>query len=120
MTRITPERIHSFNAFEAVLVISAAVATPSMFITSDIALFALCLACVARAIPWRHCAAVVLIACMMLDRVVIGTVDYSLLATFIHFFVLWATCSKSTPWRARSAASWPDARSWQPRRPARP
>lgn len=51
MTRITPERIHSFNAFEAVLVISAAVATPSMFITSDIALFALCLARVARAIP---------------------------------------------------------------------
>lgn len=48
MTRITPERIHSFNAFE---VVSAAVATPSMFITSDIALFALRLVCVARAIP---------------------------------------------------------------------
>ena len=50
-------------------------------------LFALCLACVARIIPWQPCAGAVLVACLLFDRGVFKAVDYSLLATFICFFI---------------------------------
>lgn len=51
------------------------------------ALFALALACVARLLPWETCTVITIITCLVIDRGVLKSVDYSLLATFACFFI---------------------------------
>lgn len=51
------------------------------------ALFALCLACVARFIPYPVMLTVCVLAVAILDRETFRHVDYSLLATFVAFFI---------------------------------
>lgn len=51
------------------------------------ALFALCLACVARFIPYPVMLTVCVLAVAALDRETFRHVDYSLLATFVAFFI---------------------------------
>lgn len=51
------------------------------------ALFALCLACVARFIPYPVMLTVCVLAVAVLDRETFRHVDYSLLATFVAFFI---------------------------------
>ncbi len=51
------------------------------------ALFALCLACVARFVPYPVMLVVCVIAVAALDRETFRYVDYSLLATFVAFFI---------------------------------
>ena len=52
------------------------------------ALFALCLLTVLRVVDWRVALAVTLLVLVLLDRPLLAAVDYSLLATFVCFFVL--------------------------------
>lgn len=56
-------------------------------LTLYLLLFALCIACVGHAVSWQLCCAIVAVACLAVDRRVFAGVDYSLLATFICFFV---------------------------------
>lgn len=56
-------------------------------LTLYLLLFALCIACVGHAVSWQLCCAIVAVACPAVDRRVFAGVDYSLLATFICFFV---------------------------------
>lgn len=50
-------------------------------------LFALCLLCVARVLPYEALLAVVLVALLAFDRKTFKRVDYGLLGTFVCFFV---------------------------------
>lgn len=50
-------------------------------------LFALSLACVAHLVSWEACTIITIGACLILDRGVLRSVDYSLLATFVCFFI---------------------------------
>ena len=50
-------------------------------------LFGICIACVARLIRWEPCCIAVVAACLAFDRRVFSNVDYSLLATFVCFFI---------------------------------
>lgn len=50
-------------------------------------LFLLCLLAVGHILPWQAVFAVVLIAVFVTDRAVLAKVDYSLLLTFVGFFV---------------------------------
>ncbi len=52
-----------------------------------LALFAVCLLTVVRVLPYGVMLAVVAIAVALLDRQVLGRVDYALLLTFVGFFV---------------------------------
>ncbi|MBD5529036.1 MAG: citrate transporter [Lachnospiraceae bacterium] len=52
-----------------------------------LALFVLCLLAVARALPWQAALALVLVTVLVMDRKVLVKVDYSLLLTFVGFFV---------------------------------
>lgn len=52
-----------------------------------LALFALCLACVGRMVSWELCCVAVALSCICFDHRVFAQVDYSLLATFLCFFV---------------------------------
>ena len=51
-------------------------------------LFILCLLTVLRLVDWRITLAVTLLALLLFDRPLLAAVDYSLLATFVCFFVL--------------------------------
>lgn len=51
-------------------------------------LLALCLLAVFRVLPWGVPLAVALVGTLILDRRVLGQVDYGLLVTFVAFFVL--------------------------------
>ena len=51
-------------------------------------LFVLCLLTVLRLVDWRITLAVTLLALLLFDRPLLAAVDYSLLATFVCFFVL--------------------------------
>ncbi len=51
------------------------------------ALFILALGCVSRIVSWELCTAVTIAACLVFDRSVLRHIDYSLLATFVCFFV---------------------------------
>ena len=51
-------------------------------------LFALALACcVGRIVSWELCTIVTIAACLVFDRSVLRHIDYSLLATFVCFFI---------------------------------
>lgn len=50
-------------------------------------LFALCLATVAHVLPWQACFVVVLLVLLLWKRSLLAKVDYSLLLTFVCFFV---------------------------------
>lgn len=50
-------------------------------------LFALALACVGRIVSWELCTIVTIVACLAFDRSVLRHIDYSLLATFVCFFI---------------------------------
>lgn len=50
-------------------------------------LFALALACVGRIVSWELCTIVTIVACLAFDRSVLKHIDYSLLATFVCFFI---------------------------------
>ncbi len=52
-----------------------------------VALFALALTCVGRFVSWEACTAITVAACLLFDRDVLRHIDYSLLATFICFFI---------------------------------
>ena len=52
-----------------------------------LALFVLCLLAVARVLPWQAALALVLVTVLAMDRKVLVKVDYSLLLTFVGFFV---------------------------------
>lgn len=50
-------------------------------------LFLLCLLAVARMIPWQAVPVMVLLAVLPMDRKILAKVDYSLLLTFVGFFI---------------------------------
>lgn len=50
-------------------------------------LFAFALACVGRIMSWELCTLVTIAACLVFDRNVLRHIDYSLLATFVCFFI---------------------------------
>jgi Na+/H+ antiporter NhaD/arsenite permease-like protein len=50
-------------------------------------LFLVCLACVLRLLDYRITAVIVLVTILFVDRVVLKKVDYSLLLTFVFFFI---------------------------------
>lgn len=50
-------------------------------------LFALSLVCVARLVTWQACAIITIGICLVMDRGVLRSVDYGLLATFACFFI---------------------------------
>ncbi len=50
-------------------------------------LFALCIATVVHLVPWQLCLIIVAAAFLLTDREVLGRVDYTLLLTFVCFFV---------------------------------
>lgn len=64
---------------------ASAIASGRLFLY--LALFALCLACVGRMVSWELCCVAVALSCICFDRRVFAQVDYSLLATFLSFFV---------------------------------
>ncbi len=51
------------------------------------ALFLLALACVGRAVSWELCVLITVIGCLVFDRGVLRHIDYSLLVTFVCFFI---------------------------------
>lgn len=50
-------------------------------------LFAVCLCCVLHILPWQAMLAIVVAAVFLIDRKLLGKVDYLLLLTFVCFFV---------------------------------
>lgn len=50
-------------------------------------LFLLCLLAVARMVPWQAVPVMVLLAVLPMDRKILAKVDYSLLLTFVGFFI---------------------------------
>ncbi len=50
-------------------------------------LFALCIAAVVHLVPWQLCLVIVAAAFILTDREILGKVDYTLLLTFVCFFV---------------------------------
>ena len=50
-------------------------------------LFLLCLLAVARVVPWQAVPVMVLLAVLPMDRKILAKVDYSLLLTFVGFFI---------------------------------
>lgn len=101
------DRVRSFIRSEAVLVIAAFAAILSALAFPPTAqnlgayadaidtrralaygaLFALALACVGRLVSWEICSALTICACLAIDRDVLRHIDYSLLLTFICFFI---------------------------------
>jgi Na+/H+ antiporter NhaD/arsenite permease-like protein len=68
----------------------------SMLLVSTI-MFICCLTTVFRLVPWPVTFAVVLVVYMMVDRGLLRKVDYSLLATFLCFFVFTGNMGE-VPW----------------------
>lgn len=58
------------------------------------ALFVLCLLTVFRVVPYRITTTVVLLALLLMDRRLIGTLDFGLLATFVCFFIVSGNLSR--------------------------
>lgn len=56
-------------------------------LTVYLLLFLLCLLAVARVFPWQAVPVLVLLAVLAVDRKVLARVDYSLLMTFVGFFI---------------------------------
>lgn len=50
-------------------------------------LFLVCLACVLRLLPWQAMLGILILAVLVTDRKLFGSVDYFLLLTFVCFFV---------------------------------
>ena len=63
------------------------VAADGRIIWMDAALFVVCLLAVARVLPYPVAFGAVLAATLLADRATLGRVDYSLLLTFVAFFV---------------------------------
>ena len=82
-------------------------------------IFALSLSYVAHLVSWQICTAVTIGTCLAIDRKVLTSIDYGLLATFACFFIFVGTSSTSTPLLKRCKASSSVARSSSPPLPAR-
>lgn len=52
-----------------------------------LSLFLICLGCVIRLLPWPVMLALLIIACLVIDRQLFARVDYMLLLTFVFFFI---------------------------------
>ena len=63
------------------------VAADGRIIWMDAALFVVCLLAVVRVLPYPVAFGAVLVATLLADRATLGRVDYSLLLTFVAFFV---------------------------------
>ena len=83
------------------------------------ALFALCLLALFDVLPPLAVAAVALAFLLLCDRPLLRAVDYSLLGTFVAFFIFIGNLAGWKYSAARSQPSSPAARSWRPCWPAR-
>lgn len=64
---------------------NAEISVPALVVY--LALFALCLLTVAHILPWQTALGTVLVTVLVMDRKILMKVDYSLLLTFVGFFV---------------------------------
>ena len=82
-------------------------------------LFLTCLACVGHLVGWGVCCVAVVAGCLALDRRVFAAVDYSLLATFVCFFVFVENLKHVEPVVTLVGDMIRGRRSWCPRSRAR-
>lgn len=65
-----------------------------------LALFVLCLLAVAHVLPWQAALGIVLVTVLIMDRKILAKVDYSLLLTFVGFFVFIGNMGRIPAFRA--------------------